>query len=231
MKKIIVSFILICFLNPVFSQDDENTLPKKQKPKKEFKQETFVGFHLGISLVGILNKGLREMQDSSLGYYKYTGKSSPVIGLSADAFISKRVSAGINFSFQTIKMDIDSWLYFDNYLNQKVNYNNKASLTRTYIGGKMLFHYVNNSRADIYSGFRAGLISWKMKLSNPNSELKTQIYSDMIYLNRPALGLIPFGFRVKVKEKFAVCGEFTLGAPNFISAGITYQISENKKKK
>ena len=230
MKKIILSLVLITLLNQAFSQEDENPKPKKKKPNKEFKQETYVGFQLGISLVGILNNGLREMQDTSLGYYKYTGKSSPVIGFAADVFISKRVSAGINFSFQNLKMDIDSWLYIDNYLYQKVNYNNKANLTRTYIGGKLLFHYVNNSRADIYSGIKLGIIRWNMRLNNNIPELREQIYSDLIYLNRPAIGLVPCGFRVKIKEKFAICSEFTLGAPNFLSAGITYQISEKKNK-
>lgn len=231
MKKIILSLVAFLLLNTAFSQDDEETKPKKEKQKKEWKQEIYVGLHFGTSLVGILNKGMNESNDSILGFYKYTGKSKPVIGFTIDAFVIKKVTMGLNYSFQVLNMDIDNWKYLNNNFDTLYSYDNSAKLTRSYLGGKLLYHYVNNSRADIYSGFRAGLISWKMKLGTPNSDLQSQIYSDKIYYNRPAIGFIPFGCRIKIKDKFSITTEVTFGAPNFISAGLTYQISEIKKNK
>lgn len=226
--KTTITFLIAFFLtNSVFSQNNED----KKKPDKQNKvnKEMYVGFQLGISMVGILNKGLSESEDSILGFYKYFGKSSPVIGITADAFVSKKITIGVNFSFQNLKMDIDSWQYAINDYSYSTSYNNKANLNRIYIGGKILYHFVNNSRADLYSGLRFGIIKWNMKLDNSSPELREQIFTDKIFFNRPALALIPIGTRIKFNDKLAFNTELTLGAPNFISAGLTYKFSEKEK--
>ncbi|NUM32464.1 MAG: hypothetical protein HUU47_09115 [Bacteroidetes bacterium] len=222
MKKILISTIALCILLPVFAQ-------KKVKPKNENetnKKEIYLGLNLGVSLVGILNKGMNEQDDSTLGHYKYFGKSTPVFGFAADGFLSKKVSCGLNFTLQTLKMDIDYWVYDSKYNFQLISLDNKAVLRRSYFGGKFLYHYLNNNRVDLFSGIKVGIVKWSIKLDKSEPELQSQILSDLIYLNRPAIGLIPLGFRIKVKDNISFISETILGAPNFITGGITYTINE-----
>lgn len=231
MKKIILSILAIGLFNTVFSQENNDVKPKNPKSKKTFKKEVYIGGSAGISLFGILWKGLKEMDDTISMNYKFFGKSTPVIGVSIDANISKKVTVGLNYALQTLRLDIDYWWYEKYTGVYYLSWKNDAKINRTYFGGKMLYHYINNERADIYSGVRAGIIRWKVKLDDENPDLIPQIKNNLFLLNRPAVALIPVGFRIKFLDKFAVCSEFTLGAPNFISAGLTYQISEQKNKK
>ena len=231
MKRIFLALSILITLNGLsqIKQPDDKKLIAE---KKRLKEKLNIGLNFGTSIIGYYNKGEishGEYYDTFIGlfayhpaYYKYSGKSTPVIGINAEAYGSKRLSMGLYFSMQQLYMDIDYWQ--KNELYGPMFYNNNATLTRLYIGGRLLYHYKNNQKVDLYSGIRFGWLHWGIRLEKDEPVLVESILSvkSILWKNRPAIGLIPFGCRIKVNKQIAVCPELGVGAPSFLSIGTTY---------
>jgi hypothetical protein len=218
-KLLVITLLLIS--GNIFAQNKE--LPKKQKPAMLDEKGNFVfGLNAGLSLTGLLYETDRDSDT-----IKYFASSRPALQLNIDYFASNKISIGFFSSLQAFKVDISHWEYGDS-LHPKRTEDKQAKMKRIYIGGKVLYHYKNNSKVDVYSGIRAGLLFWNTKLPLNDNEFVTDFKNEFPMINRPSITIIPIGFRVKFTEQFAANIEFNATAPHLFAFGASYLLDRTK---
>lgn len=216
MKRLIIFIFSFLILTSVEAQRKKGT--EKVKPKRvEEVGNKVVGIHAGISLTGLAYEALERDDDT----VKYTTSVKPAFQLTYDYFYSNKITVGLFTSIQPYRVDISYWQYGDT-VNPKTIEDLQAKMHRFYIGGKLLYHFKNTEKIDIYSGVRGGLLFWNKKLPSTDPAFVTSFEDEILMMNRPALGIIPLGFRIKFTPQFAANIEFNASAPHLFSFGGCY---------
>ncbi len=197
MKKITFLVVLLISSSIIFAQNDDHKL--------------VFSANAGFSLVGGLIGG--SSIDSDVTYSSY---SIPAFQVNADYGIAKFFSAGVGVSYQMMGM---------NYTDYGVNADNfSTDIKRLNIGLRALFHYANSGRLDMYSGVRLGTTIWGIDV---DGNIEGYDYNDYILFDNAttfAPQLILFGFRGYFTENLGANFEIGIGAPHFLSAGLTYRL-------
>lgn len=216
MKKLILLISCLFFLTTVEAQRKKGT--EKIKPKRvEEAGNKIIGVHAGISLTGLAYEVLERNDDT----VQYTTSVKPAFQITYDYFYSNKITVGLFGSVQPFRVDISNWQYGDT-LNPKNIENLQAKMHRFYLGGKILYHFKNTEKIDIYSGVRGGILFWKKKLPSTDPAFVSSFEDEILMMNRPALGIIPLGFRIKFTPQFAANIEFNASAPHLFSFGGSY---------
>lgn len=189
--------------------------------KDEFARHNFtanVGFSLVKSAVKTGIDATYYRNTYNTGTFRSEFVSYPAIQLNYDFAILKWLSTGVALSTQifdiTYKVndynpELDQYYVTDTYTTQV--YRNNAGL-------RLLFHYVNNSRVDTYSGFRLGYTFW-----SPDSGTKKAFRGTDLPKTSSIPQIVMFGCRVYLTDNFGMNTELCIGPPNFLAAGFNYR--------
>ncbi len=90
-----------------------------------------------------------------------------------------------------------------------------ATLTRANVAARVLFHYGNSGRIDMYSGARIGVTKWSLE-----ADVLEPFQGPKIKYMMFAPQLVLFGFRGYFTEHLGANTELCIGAPHYISAGL-----------
>jgi hypothetical protein len=138
---------------------------------------------------------------------------TPVIGLSHDVHIKKNLSLGASLAYQHFNLSLRD--------STGLQLLESGRVYRAYAGLRALYFLDNYERMDFYCGIKAGVILFRSgEISGPQA-FRSDIERTQNGI-RPAIGLIPLGFRYHAENNFGFCLESSLGVPTFISAGVFY---------
>jgi hypothetical protein len=156
--------------------------------------------------------------------------STPTLQFAYDRGLGKVVSIGLAGSFNKTTADVQDYQWSD--LNGKVstgNYN--VSLSRVSVAMRLLFHYGNSGRMDLYSGIRAGVGIWTVGAtsSNPTFSFEDEFGSRAKSGTIPQFQVIPFGLRGYITENIGIGFETGIGGPYYASLTLNYRVGGSKK--
>lgn len=174
-------------------------------------------FSLGNS-IGIFTK-VDTFSGSSYQPFETVKTSTPVLFLSYDQKVSRRMVAGAALSFQSHNFRLSDPT--GSFTTET------AGVITMYAGGRLSIHYGKNEKVDWYHGFKLGVFRqfvYNHQVNNPSFNTLDETLSQA----RLAYGLIPFGVRWFVNEKFGINFETSLGVPMMLSAGVNYRWGEEK---
>jgi len=219
MKKIILVVLSLSLLTSLWAQKKTPT-PKIKAKKVEEIGKMVVGIHAGLSLSGFYNEAL----EADTVTMQYTTSVKPALQATFDYFLTNKVTLGFFFSVQPVRVDISHW-QFDTLNPNKSIDNLQAKLRRTYVGGKLLYHFKNTEKIDIYSGLRAGALFWNNKYPSTDPAFISSLKGEFVMINRPSVGIIPIGMRIKFTPQIAANFEINASAPHVFSFGACYTIN------
>ncbi|MES2590939.1 MAG: hypothetical protein V4608_03555 [Bacteroidota bacterium] len=116
-----------------------------------------------------------------------------------------------------------------NYTNR---HNAAGNLSRTNLAARALYHIIEESNFDLYTGGRLGISIWE------GSGFRTDYQSGLEDLTFAWKGgrKLPsfqgvFGFRYLLLGRIGVNTELAIGSPYFFSAGLSAKINNRRKEK
>ncbi len=203
MKKTTIILMAIAFLSfssvNVFAQDYKHT----------------AGLDVGLSALGGVVKAIMK-SDTIPDGINY--KTIPVLQLTYDFMVTERISVGAAASHQYYKVDDE-------------NTNEHIKVTRSNFAVRGLFHYGNSDKLDMYSGIRLGLTNWGIHAQLPDLDESDptvqQFQRDMEDYIKGGLvfapQLVAFGMRYYFTDNIGAHGEFSIGSPYVVSAGVNFR--------
>jgi hypothetical protein len=156
----------------------------------------------------------------------FTGRSTPALQVNYDYGIAKWFSIGGGISFQQLELNIRDLTYTDNELGaiERIASLNMET-SRINITARVLFHYANNDKLDLYSGFRLGVTNWLTTANASDAAFEADLENDIPFFGVVPTGqLIPFAMRIYFNENLGVNFETGIGAPHFLAIGVNYRL-------
>jgi len=188
--------------------------------KKDRIDETgnkIVGFGAGLSLTGIYLE-----QDYNNDTINYVSNAKVALQAHFDYFATKKISIGLQSSIQNFKVFVNSWDFVNKAGMPRTLENVSVNMNRVYIGARILLHYKNTNKLDVYSGIRAGAVYWTKKFSIEDNEFEKEFEVEFPFNTRQSVGLIALGSRVKFTPEIAANIELNIGAPYLFAFGASY---------
>jgi hypothetical protein len=162
------------------------------------------------------------------GYFKCS-PTIPNIGGTIDFGLPKRFSIGLASSYQN---ELVSWGYgLDHVYNGYPIYSDKV--TRVNMAFRLLYHLINNTHIDLYTGIRFGSSYWHDSPSPDN----TNIYSVFAYTPSTFLSnsnnFVPsfqyvWGLRYFPIKNLGIHVELGIGSPYLVEGGLSFRINTRK---
>lgn len=201
--------------------------------QNETYRHTFTG-NLGFSTVGTFidvfdNNNLNdfELEIEDYGEFSgfFTGRSLPAFQVNYDYGIKNWLSVGGGVSYQNLNFNIANLSYNDDNGNRENVSELSVTTNRINISGRVLFHYGNKGKLDLYSGIRLGVTNWLTNLSATNQTVEDDLEANIPYFGiLPAAQIIPFGLRAYFGENWGANFETGLGSPHFLALGVNYRL-------
>jgi hypothetical protein len=221
MKKYLFSFVFCAFLTQMtFAQRDADFAP------------SVVSVHAGLN-----GWQIAALSDNIIGVDDLTLKATGTYSLTYDYAPIKWFSVGGSLTYNRLKLETPSIglnigdRYYEGSLTGRLN--------RTNVGVRLLGHYVNNERFDLYSGLRVGANIYRASatIESPDFEdvdvvgaVLDKIGLNFLNLNtarisgtRPTLQVIPLGFRFYVTDRLGIGAESALGPTQYLSANVNFR--------
>lgn len=197
MKSIFFSLLFILSSLFSFSQNEEYT--------------STITLNAAYSIIG----GLIDVADvGSLGTARTF--AYPAVQLNYDFGAAKWFSIGPAISYQLMGVE-----YID-YEGTGEDFTTKIG--RLNFAVRPLFHYANNGRLDMYSGFRVGVTKWSLNTDSSSPDYDP--YEDVTFSRNgflPSFQLVLWGFRGYVTPNIGLNMELALGSPHLFSGGLNYR--------
>jgi hypothetical protein len=194
-----------------------------------------ISANAGFSLLGAIVNLSDEIEQGDLGSIdlnsdevsdiqgQFNGNSIPAFQINYDYGLKKWISIGGGISYQRVGFDIENLSYFDESEGQQRNIGTvSADLNRLNIAARVLFHYANTERLDLYSGLRFGLTTWGTKVETTDAAFEEDF--NTIFAVNPSVQVIPFALRGYITENLGISFETGLGAPHFFAIGLNYRL-------
>ncbi len=218
MKKSIIFIALLTIMQYSFAQnlDYRNTISFSS------------GRSLFVSLRGLEAKST----NSELSFTGGKASATPTFQGAYDFAVNDWLSVGLAAAYNNTKIDFTNITY-----KGKVTGNANATIARTSLAARVLFHY-GKGKFDLYSGGRIGVGIWTAKLGTDiNDDLLTDLlgsfdtYVPGFIKNRlngkstrtgfPLIQaqIIPFGARYYITDNIGAHAEIAFGAPYFATIG------------
>ncbi len=161
--------------------------------------------------------GKLKWNTDSLGYKGY---STPAIQLGYDYYFNKNISLGIIGSTQCMSMKVD-YLIFKNSNDITRRFNTiDINIKRRYVGLRFNYHFINDSKNDLYLGARFGGVFWKISPSVTDTDLDQKLNAKFPGTVLPSLA---FGYKYKIRDRIGMGVELSLGIPQLFAYGIDYR--------
>lgn len=155
-------------------------------------------------------------------------KATPSYGFTYDYGVNKWFSLGGGAAYNKFSLNADVQ---DLLKEDSTTYTGPVDLklSRTNVGIRPLFHYLNDGRLDLYSGFRLGVNIFTLSLkANEDGLIPGEITGDLRESGATvAFQVIPFGLRGYITPNLALGFETGLGAPHYLSAQLSYRLGNS----
>lgn len=142
--------------------------------------------------------------------------------------LNRRLSLGINGGFQKLSQEVSGFSFTASdslYTVDRFNY----SLNRTNIGLTLKLYYDNSDQLDLYSGLKAGMSIFKIKVDVSDNLLINELENNLRFpMTTPAFQLIIFGMKYYPTQYIGLFGELSVGAPAIVQAGLSVRIPYTK---
>ena len=216
MKKKILAFTIV--LLALFRWETQAQIIEESQVKiRSLDHQSTVCLNMGLSLVGGLINVSGGVGENVSSY------SIPAFQLTYDHMLEEWFSLGAGVSFQRMGIKYNDYTYFDEEGVLKME-DFTTKISRFNFGIRPLFHYGNFSKIDMYSGLRLGVTNWTITSNsrNPlyNPENDVNFKSGLVF----APQLILFGLRGYFTENIGANFEVAVGAPHFLSFGLSYRM-------
>lgn len=166
-----------------------------------------ITINAGASMAGLIVKALNYGDSISADAHL-------AIQANYDYCLKKWFSLGLASSYQQYRLTYSN----TEVLRDKYNILDgsvSSTLTRANLAARVLFHYGNSGRVDMYSGARIGVTKWSLE-----ADALEPFHVAKIKYMMFAPQLVLFGFRGYFTEHFGANTELCIGAPHYISAGL-----------
>lgn len=177
-----------------------------------------------VSLSLGASAGISRLFDTIVGATYQPGivstKSIPVVQLAFDQRFNRRFSLGASFAFQST--------YMETYDSSRIILMESGNIRTSHLAMRFLWHWGKKEKIDYYAGIKTGMMF--QSVGNHSSSFNLQDMPDVLTKSRFTNGLIPFGVRWFVNDKFGVNVETSLGVSSFINVGANYRWASSKKK-
>jgi len=207
-KKLLISLLLL-FLFTTFSQ--------AQTKKGQFA----ISGNMGVSLLSWKWEYIIAESASTNVDAVVIDNAAPAFQGLLDYALLDKLSIGGAFSYQSV-----SNISKNNYVNTSgiiVTEDVVNTVTLMNFSYRILFHYLDNDKIDLYSGIRMGLNYYQN--SNSSNDLNYHIdQTNMFNEFGFAPQVIGLGIRMYIFEDLAVNTEVAIGYPSFFSFGLTYRM-------
>lgn len=170
----------------------------------------------GFSLVG-------GLFDLGSGGDTINTSSSPALQLNYDYGVSKVVSIGFSFSTQRFGIDVNDFQYEDPNTNMMTTSSFDGSINRTNLAARVLFHYGNKGKLDMYSGIRLGMTRWGANIDFEDEDFVENELGVSPGFWAFAPQLIPFALRYYPAANVGISFETAIGSPHLFSTGLNYR--------
>jgi hypothetical protein len=181
---------------------------------EDFKSNIYLG--AGFSVVG----GLVDAFGQTLGVTELVEtKSLPAIQVNYDYGVTKWLSVGAGVSYQSFSIDVSGYEFFNDSLIVTEDFSVDAN--RLVAGARIMFHYANDDKLDLYSGIR---LNYKtMSISTTSSDPFLDL-TDFDVILPFGVQIVPFAARYYVTDNIGISIETAIGAPHFFSVGANYRM-------
>lgn len=221
------TLVLICF-----------TCTQIQAQNEEYRH-TITG-NVGASgvgiIVGLLDLGNTDSLETATGINNFKAFARPALQLNYDFGLVKWFSVGAGISYQKMGVSFED-LEWD-LAGEAHSSDFSGKLGRLNISIRPLFHYANNGKVDLYSGFRLGVTDWIFNVQATDLGTDEDAFFEQIGIENPgiqfadnidatqhvpnfAFQVIPFGMRAYITDNIGLNFETALGAPHFFSGGLS----------
>lgn len=213
MRSIKLLLAFLCVATMAQAQKKKTTKEVDEMPKSN------LSFSTGYSLFNAAGAGSIENTSAS-GTATYS--ATPTLQLAYDRMLTKVVSVGAAVSFNHAKGEVKDYEYTDANGNPAVG-NLSATVTRTTIGLRALFHYGNKGKLDMYSGLRLGVGLWNADATSTDPNFNPEDINRLRTGVAPQFQFVLFGLRYYVAEGFGLGFETALGSPYMANFNLNYR--------
>jgi hypothetical protein len=165
---------------------------------------------VGYSLIGIFS-GFDNNAHTAV-------RSTPVFQFCYDYAVVEGLSIGAGGSYQEFIHDYEYYYPSGAYENYSDRF------TRANIGARVLAHFSESEKVDLYAGGRVGYTIWDSGSNNPTPGYRPSEYAPELIrasyngIHYTTQGI--FGFRYFLVPNFGLGAEVSLGAPGFFMIGL-----------
>lgn len=177
-----------------------------------------VGMNI-FQAVGRLDQNFNEDQAVN-----FKSNATPSFGLQYDYAVRKWFSIGFSGSFNTFGSSADQITVTDDETGDTYTGSYNLDFFRTNLAVRPLFHYGNDGRIDMYSGFRLGASIWSGKFEADGELEADDVFGSVRGTGAiPAIQIILFGMRGYVTENVGIGFELGIGAPHYAALQANYR--------
>lgn len=192
----------------VFCAEAQQPVPPQQKHQLQL--------HSGLSWVGIfanIANNINVVEDIRIS-------SSPSFYLGYDNRVYKRVSLGAGIGYQRIRAFYTNYQYEQN--GETITESFGSTLTRFNFSVRALYWYNASASIRLYSGLRLGISNWSANTNTGDPNFDPDRFINLALGAALAPQLILLGVSYPFNNHWSLGGEMAVGAPYFISGGISY---------
>lgn len=144
-------------------------------------------------------------------------KGTPSLQLTFDYGLTNWFSIGAAISTQKLGLSSTGGTFTDS-LGMSIPNPYEASLTRTSIAIRPLFHYANNDKLDLYSGLRIQYFNTTYKDDSLNPG--TEGVLDFPTKSGIGVGIVAFGARYFITDNIGLGTEINIGRPYVVNVSV-----------
>ena len=181
----------------------------------DYKSNVYLG--AGFSAIG----GFVDAFGTALGGTgSSTSKSLPALQVNYDYGVTNWLSVGAGISYQNFSIDVEDYTFFDDSLNLTTE-SFGVNANRLVAGARIMFHYANDGKIDLYSGLRLNYKTMKVTSTGTDTNLSLDAFEVALPFG---VQIVAFGARFYVTDNIGLSAELAIGAPHFLSLGANYRM-------
>ncbi|MFN4256207.1 MAG: hypothetical protein ACK4Q5_14495 [Saprospiraceae bacterium] len=185
-----------------------------------------LNLHVGPNIF-MLAKSADFTPNDTVGFSSANGFGTPTFQIAYDRAITKWFSIGAAYGYNSFGAKFNDLTYKDGEEVEEIG-DVKLRIARNSFNIRPLFHYANNGKLDLYSGFRLGFSLWTARATTNLTDEQLDEAADYLDKARvagvlPQFAITAFGLRAHFTENLGAGFELNIGSPYLCSVGVDYR--------